>query len=207
MYKDKHSGARLQNIPSFDFSIFAAMLAVVIVAWGISKMESTFMRHEKFVPEYTVSSGISVSPIIEPVTRKEAEKVGKFMSLAKSGSRILANADAIEQANEAVLDKMVLAKGMPYGGSMTAPKIIYKTMPDYPVKAVEAGYSGTVVVKMYILKNGRVGSAMIEKSSGYEILDSSALSAVSLWVFEPAVYQKDSTEVWFRVPIKFALKS
>lgn len=207
MYRDKNSGLRLFNIPSIDFSIIAAMFLLVALAWGVSKMERTFIKVEKVKPEFTISREISVSPVIETKTKKEAEKIGKFMSLAKTEVRPAVKNAAREQVNDAALNNIVLSHGFPAASQITAPRIIYKTMPDYPVKAVEAGYSGTVSIKVYILKNGRVGSAMIERSSGYEILDSSALSAVSLWIFEPALYSRDATEAWFKVPVKFQLKS
>ena len=132
-------------------------------------------------------------------------KVGKFMSLAKKASSANKN-DVVETTNEKALKNIVLAQSVPATGKLFAPKIIYKSMPDYPIKAIEDGIQGSVIIKVYILKNGRVGQALIEQTSGHEILDKSAISAVSQWIFEPAIYYKESTESWFKIPVRFQIK-
>src|SRR5688500_6320765 len=51
----------------------------------------------------------------------------------------------------------------------TAPKVDPKrppTKPDYPASSRRAGEAGTVVLDLYILPNGRVGDAKVQKSSG-----------------------------------------
>ena len=39
---------------------------------------------------------------------------------------------------------------------------------------------------MEVLPNGRVGEVVVEKSSGYEVLNQSALATVKKWRFIPA---------------------
>ena len=58
--------------------------------------------------------------------------------------------------------------------------------PAYPEIARVRGYEGIVLVFAEILPDGRVGNMKIRKSSGYAILDQSAIEAVKPWKFEPA---------------------
>jgi len=174
------------------------------MAWGVAKMEKSMISVGRVVPEFTIANELDVLPVIEPTLKKDAVKVGKFMSLAKT-SAIQGN--AVENVNSQVLKNIVPVKNYPSAKTLAAPRIIYKTIPDYPTKAVENAQQGVVMVKVYILKNGRVGNAAIEQSSGFEMLDKSALAAVSQWIFEPAAYSSEVTESWFRVPVKFQLKS
>ena len=48
----------------------------------------------------------------------------------------------------------------------------------YPIAAQSAGIEGRVVVRMTLLKDGRLEKAEIAKSSGHEILDKAALQSV-----------------------------
>ena len=77
--------------------------------------------------------------------------------------------------------------------------------PAYPEIARARGYEGIVLVSAEILPDGRVGNMKIRKSSGYAILDQSAIEAVKPWKFEPAKKSGNPFTVWVELPIKFIL--
>ena len=77
--------------------------------------------------------------------------------------------------------------------------------PSYPEIARVRGYEGIVLVFAEILPDGRVGNMKIRKSSGYAILDQSAIEAVKPWKFEPAKRSGNPFTVWVELPIKFIL--
>jgi TonB family protein len=77
--------------------------------------------------------------------------------------------------------------------------------PAYPEIARVHGYEGVVLIAAEILPTGCVGSVKIRKSSGYAILDQSALEAVKPWKFEPAKKSGRPFTLWVEVPIKFVL--
>ena len=79
--------------------------------------------------------------------------------------------------------------------------------PLYPETARIRGYEGMVLVFAEILSNGRVGKIKIGKSSGYAILDQSAMEAVRPWKFEPARKSGTPFTAWVELPIKFTLKN
>jgi protein TonB len=86
---------------------------------------------------------------------------------------------------------------------------LYKenTPPVYPEVARVHGYEGIVLVSAEILPDGRVGNMKIRKSSGYAILDQSAIEAVKPWKFEPAKKSGNPFTVWVELPIKFILRN
>ncbi len=200
-YKDRISGAGTSRLQSVDFSIIAAMAVLVAMAWAVARIETSVLKTESFIPEFTISGELSVLPVADPAVKKDAVKVGKFMSIAKSADIQAAAPSA------AVAQNIIPAKNYPAGRSVVAPRVIYKSMPDYPARSVENAEQGMAVVSVYILKNGRVGQAQIEQSTGFEALDRSALAAVSQWIFEPASSSSRITEAWFKVPVKFQLRS
>ncbi|MDD4241249.1 MAG: TonB family protein [Smithellaceae bacterium] len=77
--------------------------------------------------------------------------------------------------------------------------------PAYPAVARQMGYQGVVYVQAEILTDGRVGRTMIRKSSGYAILDRTALKAVRRWKFEPAKKSGVPCATWAELPIKFVI--
>ncbi|MGP8154479.1 MAG: TonB family protein [Smithella sp.] len=77
--------------------------------------------------------------------------------------------------------------------------------PVYPEIARVRGYEGIVLVFAEILPNGRVGEIKIRKSSGYAILDQSAIQAVKPWRFEPAKKSGNPFTAWVELPIRFIL--
>jgi TonB family protein len=93
-------------------------------------------------------------------------------------------------------------------GALTAYPLYRENMPPvYPEIARVRGYEGVVLVAAEILPNGRVGNMKIRKSSGYTILDQSALEGVKPWKFEPAKKSGNPFTIWVEVPIKFVLQN
>ncbi|WVN40952.1 energy transducer TonB [beta proteobacterium MWH-UniP1] len=79
--------------------------------------------------------------------------------------------------------------------------------PPYPSIAVRMRAEGRVILIAQVLPDGRAGEVRIEKSSGYSVLDDSALKTVRGWQFTPA--RKDGVIVSqaVRIPIDFQLKN
>lgn len=90
--------------------------------------------------------------------------------------------------------------------TMAVPRYDENVPPIYPAIARKRGYEGVVLLSAEILIDGRVGELKIKKSSGYHILDRSALKAVKKWKFEPARRMGYPTVMWVEVPVKYVLR-
>ena len=77
--------------------------------------------------------------------------------------------------------------------------------PGYPETARQRGYEGVVLVAVEILTDGRVGKAVVRQSSGYAILDHTAVAAVKDWKFVPAKKSGVPYKTWAELPIKFVI--
>jgi periplasmic protein TonB len=86
------------------------------------------------------------------------------------------------------------------------PKYAENPKPLYPREARKKGFQGEVVLKVEVLSNGLVGQVEVKQSSGHEILDRSALSAVKQWKFFPAKRGESAISFWVNIPIKFQLQ-
>jgi len=92
-------------------------------------------------------------------------------------------------------------------GGILRPQILYQVDPIYPEAARQASVSGTVLLKVEILENGRAGDVSVKKSSGNDLLDESAISAVNKWRFTPAIEGNTGRAVacYTTVPVVFRL--
>jgi TonB family protein len=78
--------------------------------------------------------------------------------------------------------------------------------PPYPPEARRQGYHGEVLLKVEVLPNGQVGEIEVKKSSGYDVLDRSALNTVRKWKFIPARKGETPISLWVNIPIRFQLQ-
>jgi len=90
---------------------------------------------------------------------------------------------------------------------VSSPRYIENPKPAYPLEARQQGYHGKVLLKVEVLTNGRVGKVEVEKSSGYEVLDQSALEAMKTWRFIPAKRGKVPIRSWVNILITFQLQN
>lgn len=79
------------------------------------------------------------------------------------------------------------------------------TNPDYPLRARQRHWQGTVLLKVYVGADGHALKVVIARSSGHEMLDDSALEAVRQWRFVPAKRGDIPEASWATVPIQFEL--
>jgi len=86
------------------------------------------------------------------------------------------------------------------------PKYAENPKPIYPQEARKKRYEGEVILRVEVLQNGRVGQIDVKKSSGYDLLDHSALIAVKQWKFVPAKKGEKVIPLWVNIPVKFQLQ-
>jgi protein TonB len=77
--------------------------------------------------------------------------------------------------------------------------------PKYPRRARRKGYEGIVMLEVLVDESGRVKDLKVAKSSGFKILDKSALATVKKWRFEPGTRNGKATRMWVSIPIRFKL--
>lgn len=77
--------------------------------------------------------------------------------------------------------------------------------PEYPLTARQRHWQGTVLLRVYVGADGKALQVTIQRSSGHDTLDESALDAVKQWRFVPAKRGDSAEASWATVPIIFEL--
>lgn len=111
---------------------------------------------------------------------------------------------AAKTADFVVVQQSIHPAGAP-AFSRAYPRYRDNPPPGYPETARERGYEGVVLIAAEILTDGRVGQVVVRQSSGYAILDQSAVKAVLAWKFEPAKKSGVPCKAWAELPIKFVI--
>ena len=137
-------------------------------------------------------------PIPKKKTIKETVPLEKIENKPVSPS-VRAVSDSSAPIEEGSLETAKVILAVPRYG-VNAP-------PIYPAIARRRGYEGIVMLSAEILIDGMVGKLRIKKSSGYHILDVSALKAVKKWKFEPAKKMGYPVTMWVEVPVRFVLNN
>lgn len=86
------------------------------------------------------------------------------------------------------------------------PRYDVNPQPPYPIVARRRGYEGTVLLAVRVMEDGSVGGVKVARSSGYKVLDRSALKAVRTWRFIPGKRGDGPVEMEVQVPLTFRLK-
>jgi protein TonB len=82
------------------------------------------------------------------------------------------------------------------------------TQPPYPPGAVRAEQEGAVEIEVYVLPNGRVGDARVIRSTGYALLDQSAIDeAKRRWRLQPATRDGVPFAQWHKLRVVFELRN
>lgn len=78
--------------------------------------------------------------------------------------------------------------------------------PPYPFASRELGETGRTVLRVCVSEHGDAESVELDKSSGYNRLDVSAINTVKRWRFIPAHKAGVNIPMCYRLPINFRLE-
>jgi protein TonB len=114
---------------------------------------------------------------------------------------------------EPVVDSTPPAPPVPPAPAATAPitppnfvaAYLDNPAPEYPRLSRRLKESGTVLLRVRVSPEGRSAQVDLNKSSGYDRLDQSAIDAVRKWRFVPAKQGEQAVAAWVIVPINFQL--
>lgn len=146
------------------------------------------------------------TPVAEPDFSEE--KVAKDVAKPLIGG-VTVGAGPVRKDTPADSQKGLAALGNQQGGDVivyATPKYKQNPLPHYPTVARRRGYEGQTLLRVQVLRSGRVGQIEISTSSGFEILDKAALESVKGWIFVPGTQGGRTVDQWVMVPVRFSLR-
>jgi TonB family protein len=82
----------------------------------------------------------------------------------------------------------------------------YQRIPEYPPAARRRGAQGETLLRVEVLRSGRVATVLIERSAGHADLDRAAVETVKTWRFDPPDLTPDAVSVWALLPVRWELR-
>lgn len=92
------------------------------------------------------------------------------------------------------------------GFTEAKPGYLKNEPPAYPSPAVEKGQEGLVLLSVAIDRAGRPQKVDLKQSSGFSLLDGSAIKAVKKWKFSPARMGALAVDTQVTIPVRFRLQ-
>ncbi len=168
----------------------------------------------------TVSEAVEVAPesvptkpVVEPkVTKPKPVKKPLKKQEAKPEKVVEEKKVVAEVETQSVENTEVQAPPIAPTQEASQPILVEKpsfrvkpTPPHYPRVAKRRGQQGTVIVEVWLDKNGKQIQQLIAESSGFEALDEAAILAVTQWQFKGHIINGQSIESRLKVPVRFEL--
>lgn len=142
----------------------------------------------------------------KPVKKKEPViKPPKTIAETKPPDADPPKKEVTEVKKEPAEDKTEPSEGATSVIREAFPLYIYNPSPSYPRTARLRGWQGVVQLEVLVDRDGNVKALEVLKSSGYSLLDKSALKTVKNWRFEPGKKGEKTIEMSVIVPIRFRL--
>lgn len=142
------------------------------------------------------------SPLIPQSIPKEPEQI-----LPDAGDAIVLREEVQRPSQPADIQPDAV-KNEPQGAKTAARPLYHiNPAPSYPSIARRKGWEGTVFLRVFVKETGLAGEIAVERSSGYKILDETALETVRSWEFVPAKTGAAPFASWVTVPVQFTLVS
>lgn len=114
----------------------------------------------------------------------------------------------IETAEIIVSDKDILTESLLSSESSTESKPLLTAdnkPPAYPRLARQLNQEGVVILLVEVSENGMVSGIKVIKSTGYKLLDDSAIKTVKEWRFIPPTKDGKKVSSSIEIPIRFKL--
>lgn len=90
-------------------------------------------------------------------------------------------------------------------GAFFKPGYYRNPPPPYPEEARKLKQQGRVLLEVHVTSQGKVSDVRLKQSSGFPLLDASALKAVRTWKFRAATLAGLPIDILADIPIRFQL--
>lgn len=76
----------------------------------------------------------------------------------------------------------------------------------YPPRSIELGHQGEALVRVRLDTSGSAVEIVLWRTTGHEMLDKAAMTAVRGWHFMPAMRNGHAVAAWVEIPVRFHLR-
>jgi protein TonB len=171
------------------------------VTKDVAQIKSIQAFQPKLEPDYRNNKTVELEQLASKSTPSESSN--NINQLNNSGTKSATESRPKSESTELATKGDTSAAA---GLIMARPLYRKNPPPQYPKRARRKGYEGTVILEVLVDEKGTVKDLKVFESSGYKLLDKSAISSVQKWLFTPGTKDGDAAGMWVRIPVRFKLK-
>jgi len=193
-----------QNTRQKSLGIFIVIAFHVLLIWGLASGLGVTIG-KILTPEHiTLTSQQEKVVPPEKVDPQEVIIQSKTIVTPKQNTEI-----PITFESEVITDNKSGGGGdlITLTASISKPRIIRATKPEYPSAAARLGEEGVTGLSLYITTDGRVAEANVFSSSGSSRLDNAAIKhALRNWAFTPCMEGDKAVACWHQTKLVWRLE-
>lgn len=140
---------------------------------------------------------------VESTPQKKTQKKINIKKNIKTKKNLKTLSKSSSQKTKKVSQKY--SKQMVYTFEKIRSQISHSPRPHYPLWAKRRGMQGTVVLKVIFNSLGMPISTQVLESSGYKLLDQSAIETLKKWRLHPSTNQNSYTKLALKRKVQFKL--
>jgi protein TonB len=176
-----------------------------------------FLSHRRAASPSTPAVSIRARIVTEPRTIEPPPPL-KPVTLKRPSMQIVVPAPIVAIAEPAAPAPAPRSVKVPAAAARLAPApapvspprfdaaYLRNPAPVYPLRARRMHEQGTVLLRVEVSAAGEALQVIVERGSGWPLLDKAALTAVRQWRFEPARRGSEPVAAWVLVPIEFGIR-
>lgn len=190
------------KLTSYKIDFFKPVLAGSLIMHGV--LFAAGSGFFQWSPHFGVTQGVnSIDVFLEENELEQPEEKIALTTVRMVDEKVFQK----EVKPEEKINQTIMSESQERALSEDDPLYLKNPAPAYPRYAREQGWEGVVILKVLVDANGACADIFVETTSGYQILDESALKTVQNWRFSPASAGKIAFSSWIRIPIRFLLKN
>ena len=196
----------MKYFPFYEKNFFIPALLLSVSIHGFLLGASGWISSLPQISVINAPSSLEVTVINQPVvTIIEEEIVSQAFIESDAFEEIVLNDHIREPLSERNLASS--AASLESRGAITKaePLAHMNPAPPYPRVARQHGWEGIVRLEVFVGKNGIPEDVAVQESSGYDVLDQSALETIEKWKFSPARSSSMRFSSRITIPVQFTL--
>lgn len=187
---------------SYKEHIFGSMLAASFVGHLALVGSNGFLLPS---PQYNVERAPSSMEMTVTIERPVEEKKIIEQTMAVDQNEELMDVKMLKEKPKEPSKKPLYVPSVKGAIAEAKPDYLKNPAPVYPEYARQQNWEGTVTLRVLVSPKGDVAQIEIDRGSGYDMLDESALKTIRKWRFLPASAGEISFSSWIKIPVRFVL--
>lgn len=190
-----------QNTQQRSLGIFIVIAFHVLLIWGLANGLGSVISG--FIPER-----ITLTPTQDKVIPPEKIKPIDVNIQSTTNITTPKNTDIPITFEQEIVDSTGGGESIIQSSvSISKPRLIRATKPDYPSAAARLGEEGVTGLSLFVSANGRVSEAKVFSTSGSSRLDDAAIKhALRTWAFTPCMEGDKAVACWHQTKMVWRLE-